>query len=388
MKVQSGATDQDKLLSEWHKQAWVKRLFLPGDFLEQVSMDGAENMVCHKTTMEYLSMIDQVETKTVKVSESRRHSTDLDYRPQEFKDETLKIITNAAEVTCRRCSGGGRSTCGNCSGDGKVTCGKCSGRGEVNCDTTKNCGSCGGSGKRQENCGSCGGRGKHENKCGTCGGGGVTGRGGSGAGPCYSCGGSGKHSRDCGSCSGGKITRNCSRCSGGKVTCDRCGGRGRVGCDRCNRSGILTCNRCNGSGSVICRTCDGAGELVKGDIITRKFSCSTDLTYRLSGLATNEFKNGLAARHFESITGDLVREELQTPASRDLVLQRQTLHSYDVLSHRYSYEGAEFWLNRITSSNGLKYVALDMPFSKTRAAIAGAAFVIAMAAVSALLIFV
>ncbi len=43
MTGQSAATAQDELLSEWYKKAWLKRLFLPGDFLEQVSMDGAEN---------------------------------------------------------------------------------------------------------------------------------------------------------------------------------------------------------------------------------------------------------------------------------------------------------------------------------------------------------
>ena len=171
------------------------------------------------------------------------------------------------------------------------------------------------------------------------------------------------------------------------MTCDRCGGRGSVGCNRCNRSGILTCNRCNGSGSVVCGTCDGAGELVKGDIITRKFSCSTDLTYRLSGLAANEFKNRLAAKHFKSMRGDLESEEFQTPANSDIVLQRQTIHSYEVLSHCYSYNGEEFWLNRITSGSALKYATSGLPISKTRTSIAGAAFFAAALAVSALLIF-
>ena len=126
---------------------------------------------------------------------------------------------------------------------------------------------------------------------------------------------------------------------------------------------------------------------MKGDIITRQFTCGTDLTYQLSGLAANEFKDGLDRNRFESMPGDLVREEFQSPNSSDTVLQRQSVRSWNVLSHHYSYYGAEFWLNLITSGSVSKYVTAGLPISKTRISIAGAAFLVAALAFSALLIF-
>ena len=367
MATQTTSTTVDELLEGWRQKAWLQRLFLPGDFLEQVTQVGAENMVCHKTAVDCLAMSDEVEGITVRSDETGKYSTDLDYRPQEFKNETLKIIANAVGVACGGCSGAGQHTCGSCSGRGQVTCGSCSGRGEVTCDTTKSCGSCGGSGTRSESCGSCNGRGNVY--AGTDKDGNMRGR------PCPSCGGNGRSTSDCGNC------------SGGRVTCDRCGGRGRVDCGKCGRSGILTCGGCSGSGIVVCGTCRGSGSLVQAEIITRKFSHSKELAYQLSGLAENEFKNGLDGKHFKSMTGDLVSEEFQTPANQSIVLQRQSVHSYDVLSHRYTYRDAPFSLNRITSDGASKYVASGVPLSKTRTAIAGGMFFAAAAAVAALLIF-
>ena len=323
MTSQNSSATPDALISEWHGKAWLKRMFLPGDFLEQVSKVEEENMVCHKTTVEYLVMSDQVENKTIKDRETGKYSTDEDYRPQEFKNETLKIITDAVRVRCY-----------GCAGLGEVSCGRCSGSGEERCDTTMDCPSCKGSGRREVSCGRCGGAGEvHVGRFPE---------------KCSSCRGSGKRRSDCGSC------------RGGKVPCSRCGGRGSVVCDRCR-----------GSGEVVCGQCDGAGELVEANIITRKFQRSTALTHQLTGLPADEFKNGLAEKHFKSPTGDLVHQEFQTPATNDIVLQRRSIHSYDVLSHRYSFRDVEFWLNRISSSNGVKYAATGLPFSRTRMAVAG-----------------
>ncbi len=335
MTSQNSGTTPDALISEWHDKAWLKRMFLPGDFLEHVSKIEEENMVCQKTTMEYLVMSDQIENKTIKDREAWKYSTDEDYRPQEFKNETLKIITDAARIRCY-----------GCSGLGEVGCGRCSGLGEVRCDTTMNCRSCRGSGRHEVRCGGCGGAGEVR---------------------------FGRFTEKCRSCRGsGRRRSNCGSCRGGKVTCDRCGGRGRVVCDRCR-----------GSGDVVCSDCDGAGELVEANIITRKFQRSTALTHQLTGLPADEFKNGLAEKHFKSPTGDLINQEFQTPATSDIVLQRQSIHSYDVLSHRYSFRDAEFWLNRISSGNGVKYAAAGLPFSRTRMAVAGGILLAGLAVAAA-----
>ena len=336
-------TQQDELLQEWRKKAWLKRMFLPGDFMTTASMVGSENLVCHKTTMEYLDMNDQVEAKTMKGSEAGKYSTDVNYRPQEFKNETLRILNNAAAIQCD-----------NCSGHGDVSCSNCSGRGESPCPTMERCGRCRGAGQRRQDC--------------------------------YQCNGNGEV-RQAGFLNSDKA--RCMTCSGsGKSMgpCDRCGGRGQTICNRCNGRGIATCGSCRGSGRRDCARCGATGQLVEGNVITRKFSHTTERTYQLTGLAADEFKNGLDGKHFNSMTGDLLSEEFQTPAGSHIVLQRQSVHSYDVDSRRYSYHDAEFCLNKIAGGGGLKYVAAGLPISRIKAAIAGGALSVAVAAAVALLI--
>ena len=137
---------------------------------------------------------------------------------------------------------------------------------------------------------------------------------------------------------------------------------------------------------MTCDRCGGSGRLVHGKLITRKFSCSTDRTYQLTGLAADEFKNGLAAKHFKSMPGDLALEEFQNPATDDIVYQRQSVHTYDVLSHHYTYRDAPFSLNRITSGSALKYVTSGVPWSRIKATVAGAVFFAAAIAVAAVVI--
>ena len=325
MTQQSTCVVLDALLNEWHDQAWWQRLFLPGDFLDNVSLASGENLVCHKTIMEYLNMSDRVGTHTTKVHQSRNYSTDPNYRPQEFKNETLKIMTGSMQVTC----------------------GGCSGAGSVSCSTTMNCRECGGSGQREEKCRNCGG---------------------SGSVPKMSQGRYGTYQNgdtSCPSCWGRRSFEvHCGRCSGGKVTC----------------------NKCHGSGRVECGRCDGAGQLVLTDFITRKFTCSTERKYQLSGLRENEFKNGLAGKHFNSMTGDLIYQQMQQPADANTVLQRQSVHSYEVLSQLYSYEDKAFCVNRITGGGGLKYVTSGLPLAKAKMAVGGGILGVAAAGILALMV--
>ena len=392
MTIQTSSS-LDELLEEWRQKAWLQRLLLPSDFLEKVSTVSAEDLVCHKTTTEYLSMTDEVEAKTLKIGETAGYQTDLNYRPQEFKNETVKIIDNASEVACNGCSGNGQiacpttvdcrscnntgqtrcghcnstgqTSCGNCNNTGQTRCGHCNSTGQTSCGHCNStgqtkCGHCNSTGQTrcgncnntgQTRCGDCNSTGQRRDKCIYCDGHGrvrLTWRVQSTTGTdheiCMNCSGSGKGMVNCSRCSGnGFVTCNrcngnsstgvcnhcrgngfvtCNRCNGrpvevcnqcsgnGSVTCNRCNGRpvevcnqcsgnGSVACNRCNGNGTVVCDKCMGSGSLECRNCEGAGRLVQGQIITRKFSCSDELTYQLGGLGANQFKNGLDGETFQ-----------------------------------------------------------------------------------------
>ena len=109
------------------------------------------------------------------------------------------------------------------------------------------------------------------------------------------------------------------------------------------------------------------------------------MEYQLSGLAKNEFKNGLVGKHF-SMTGDLIYQEFQQPSDASTVLQRQSIHSYDVLSQYYSYKDRHFCLNQITAGGNLKYVTSGLPFSKTKIAVGGGILGVAAAGILALMV--
>ena len=290
------------LLDEWRGQAWWQRLLLPGDFMDKVTLEEEEALTCHQTTIEYLTMSDVVEAETMKVKDSESYSTDLGYRPSEFKNETCDIITDAVSIRCQRCSGSGRVACGRCSGDGWVSC-----------STTMSCKRCNGSGKQWNSYG----RGRRDSPCGSC--------------------------------------------IGGKVTCNKCGGRGSVICGRCRTTGKVQCGRC-----------DGEGQLVSANVTYRKFTASAEFTHQLSNLAADQFKNGLAAKHFKSITGDLAFQQFEPPSSGEIVLQRRSVHSYDVLSCRYAYNDKKFYLNRITGGGSTKYATAGLPLSGKKIAITAA----------------
>ena len=307
MANQSVTSANDELFNGWHGKAWLRRMFLPQDFMDNISAVGAEAMVCHKTTNEYLVMSDKVEAATVTHREYGQYSTDLNYRPQEFQKESLKLIANASGVTCSQCAGAKMVACPS-----TMKCGACNGKGQENVDS------------------------------------------------CFRCDGK------------GKVDARRGSWYGRQRSCDICNGTGDIyrTCDKCRGSGSVRCDRCNGSGSVHCGQCEGAGAMVQGHIITRNFLPSQDVVYQLSGLSENEFKNGLAGKHFKSMPGDLIYQEFQIPANPETVLERKSVHSYDVLSQHYNYKTAEFCLNQITSPSSLKYAASGLPVSWVKVAVA------------------
>ena len=211
----------------------------------------------------------------------------------------------------------------------------------------------------------------------------------------------------CGKCRGGGVlscpTRmRCRRCNGSaeiRETCNNCGGSGRTGWDKeynclsctdgtrkvrcgdCNR-GEVVCERCNGRGWVGCNRCDSEGKLVQANFISRKFSCSSLVTYQLSGLSVDQFKNGLTKKHFGSLSGIQIHDSEQIPTNPNVTRERKRIFSYGILSQRYLYRGKYFFVNYITSREGSKLVASRMPYSAVKVAVSGS--LLCAAAVSAI----
>ena len=348
---------RDEVLEGWLKQAGFRRLFLPGDFRQGLNSVSAESLVCHKTTDQCLVLTDETLTKSTTVTNisAGNYSTDPKYHPQDFKDQTVQIVSNNSLVDCDFCNGGSvycrpSVNCLRCDGtriervylfkESPITYYEQSGRSMQQ--------------KR---------RGKWKNKKGT-----ITEKD------------KGKHGR------GGTVTLeidpliiDCSDCQGagriGVQVCGTCSGHGdlEVPCPRCSGYGTEACDECQGSGQVPCEICGGAGVGVQGDILTRTYRSDTESSYQLPGLGPDEFKNGLSRKDFDPLEGELVSEGPQTPADPNTVLAQQSVHSYDVDANSYEYKGAEFSLNRITASGGKeKYVASNPPMSWAKAGIAAA----------------
>ena len=320
------------ILDEWYKKEWKLKLLLPGDFrISAIGVD-RERFWCEKTTNESLTMRDTVQKRTLKIREAQQYTTDLNYRPSEFKKITFKLINNPVIIRHKHCRG----------------------LGTLSCPPLVRCRRCGGRGKRDENCESCHGDGRiHKDS--------------------FNFG-----ARDPWDNSGGQEY----------VRCGTCGGSGKrtVNCGDCDR-GDIVCGKCNGQGFVYCAGCDGSGEVVNGDIVTRIFSPSKEISYNLNGLKRNEFKNGLGKKHFASLAGDLKHSTFRKPVASNTVLYRETVHSYRILSYNFSYKGTLFWLNLVSSGNGPKYVVCKLPFSKVKLGVISATLgmVVASAIASALL---
>ena len=300
-----------EILDDWYRRAWAFKLLLPADFRSETVGARKERLWCEKTTNEYLTMRDSVQRKTLTVAEARQYSPDINYRPLDFKKKTLKLINNYALVRHSPCRG----------------------EGSLSCPTRMRCGRCGGRGRRDENCGTCFGNGRiHKDH--------------------FNFG-----SRDPWDNSGDREYARCGTCGGS--------GKRTVTCRDCNRGEVI-CNRCNGRGFVRCEGCGGAGEVVNGDIVTRTFSPRQEISYTLSGLGRNEFKNGLLRKHFDSLAGDLKHSTFRNPTAVNIVLDRETIHFYRILSYHFAYKGNLFWLNLVSSGTGRKYVAGKLPFSKVK----------------------
>ena len=219
----------------------------------------------------------------------------------------------------------------------EVACNKCGGRGNLSCPTRMRCRNCHGSAEIRDSCSHCGGSGRV----------------------------GWDKELDCLDCTDGTRKVRCGECNRGEVVCERCNGRGYIGCDKCDRE----------------------GKLMQVNFISRKFSSSSLVTYQLSGLTVDQFKNGLTKKQFGSLSGILIHESEPTPSDPNVVRERKRVFSYGVLSQEYLYRGKSFFVNYITSREGPKLVASRMPFSAIRVAVSG--FMLcgcAVAAISALML--
>ena len=225
----------------------------------------------------------------------------------------------------------------------KLKCGRCKGKGRTDCSPDVPCPSCKGRRTRNEFCFTCGGSGR---------------AGQDQKEQCWSCRGRGTRSEDCAACAGVYS-----------------GSTGRV-----------KCNRCGGSGWLVCRTCAGAGEKVRARLTTRLYTCSEESHYRLGILGTDRFKNGLVPRHFASISGDLVHLEFQTSANETVVLQRLGVYRYAVASRICRYKETEFYVNRIATTHGVKFVTCNLPWSRPRLISAGVIGALAICLLASLLL--
>ena len=206
----------------------------------------------------------------------------------------------------------------------------------------------------------------------------------------------------------GAARARCGNCTGvGTVACDNCSGNGRVpcpidmhcpecgwvgrkekGCLNCRDSGIVHCNECAGtgtrecdgcnSGRVECPDCDGDGIVVRGNVITRSFRSSTEVSCQLDSLPADQYKNGLELKHFQSMEGDVVQQECQQPSRTAVVLQRRTVQRFEVMSRRYQYSDKEFCLNMIKGVGPRRFVSIALPLSGFKIGVA--AFVLGVPA--------
>ena len=181
-----GSTD---LLKEWHRKSVIRRMLLPGDFMEKADVTDIDTFQCRRKTTETLRMKVRQRTRVVKRLEANRYPRNSQFRPTEFRNLTVTSIANPKEVSC----------------------GGCSGRGRNSCPTQMWCRNCKGSTRYEVQCNNCGGTGNN---------------------PVWP-------QHDCGYCKGGRREVDCGECDFGRVTCERCEGYGYTSCDRCNAEGIL-----------------------------------------------------------------------------------------------------------------------------------------------------
>ena len=185
----------DDWFNEWYNRLYLRKLFLPGDFVSTLRIDSAEDFGCIRTWVDRLFLTVYQNWRIIKLRHIGSYWTerDMNYEPTQFVNETVHIATNRTEITCTSCRGSGT----------------------VYCPPTQTCMSCGGSGRN--GCHNCGGSGRIYFDRDTWGPAGF---------------------RTCLSCSGRRY-HNCLSCNNGQVQCWRCRGTGRVTCPGCDGAGIV-----------------------------------------------------------------------------------------------------------------------------------------------------
>jgi len=124
-------------------------------------------------------------------------------------------------------------------------------------------------------------------------------------------------------------------------------------------------------GWVVCRGCDGAGVKLRADLVIRRYRAYAEVHYRLGGLEVDRSRFGLDPKHFNSLPGKLVRQEMLTPSAARVALQRTSEFSYGVEVRTFRYKGAEFHVNRIESGGEARLVTRNLPWSKSKLVLAG-----------------
>ena len=280
----------------------------------------SQAILCQEENLECRRLL----TEYLSVSESRRIAT---LRVGEAREYGWDSPSHPSEFRNRRIT--------FIENEERLKCNRCRGKGRIDCSPDVPCPSCRGRRIRNDFCFTCGGSGR---------------AGQDQKEQCWSCGGRGTRSEDCAACSG-----------------IYSGSTGRV-----------RCQRCGGAGWVVCRACAGAGEKLRVRLATRHYTCSAERHYQLGGLAADRFKNGLAPRHFGSFPGRLSFQEYQTPEGGTVVMQRLSVSCYAVASRIYRYRETDFWVNRISADDSVKFVTGNLPWSKPRlaaASIVGAMFI-------------
>ena len=173
---------------------WWRRWFLPSDFWSQVELCSRDSVHCRKFLTEYLSVRERRRVATVRVGDTQNYRRELDYHPEDFRNQRVTLIEN----------------------EERISCGPCKGQGTIDCSPEMPCPNCKGRRTRKDYCFSCGGSGRS---------------GAEGKEVCWPCGGRGIRSEGCAACA------DVYSSSTGRVRCGRCGGAGWVLCRRCAGAG-------------------------------------------------------------------------------------------------------------------------------------------------------
>lgn len=232
---------------EWGQFDWWRRLLLPTDFRSQALVCQEESLECREFVTERLSLRESRKAATLQVSEAQKLQRDLDYHPQEFRNQRITLIENEEKVKCSRCRGKGRTDCSP-----QVRCPNCKGR-RTRIDFCFTCGGSGRAGQDQKE-------------------------------QCWACRGRGTRSEDCPACAGVYS-----------------GSTGRVRCNRCGGAGWVVCRTCAGAGEKVratlvtrCYTCSSDHQFQPGSLNVDPFK---------SGVTAQHFKSvrgDLVRREFQT----------------------------------------------------------------------------------------